>query len=101
MPKVRRPRALAELTGAVRRNPQRYRPEVATQPLGDPPAHLAAGELAAWHELVAADRAGCIRAPDRVLLEITAVLLARYRTTDDFPVTLLRVLRQCLARLGL
>jgi hypothetical protein len=102
MPRVARPRQIAELTGAVRHNPQRYPQEPATAELGDPPEHLSPASRAVWDELVAAAVPGVLRSPDRVLLEITCDSLVQFREDPHrFPVTKLKVLRQCFARLGL
>jgi len=53
MGRIKQPRELAELSGAVRKIPQRYRKVIPKhpEPLGDPPDHLTADEKAAWHEI--------------------------------------------------
>lgn len=77
----RKPTRVLELQGAFRKDPQRKRaregePQV-TEPLGDPPDCLDEAVRARWREIAA----WCpwLMAPDRVLVEVTAVLWAEFR----------------------
>lgn len=56
MPAKRLPAAVAKVTGAAAKNPQRYagRADPAVQPLGAPPDRLTDAQAAIWHELAGA-----------------------------------------------
>jgi hypothetical protein len=97
------PRALAELKGAVRKDPQRYkfRPPP-SGPLGEPPEHLSEAVHACWLELASMVPSGVLTAADRIALEIASELLAQLRENPkQFPASKLTNLTSCLARLGI
>lgn len=79
MSRARKPTALLELTGALRKDPQRYR-DRANEPrpdtsIGEPPADfirtdssLAARHLRIWHEFIAEAPPGVLTGCDRKIL---------------------------------
>jgi hypothetical protein len=77
----RTPTEVLDLRGAFKINPQRKR-EVgpkALAGLGAPPAHLNDAARACWVEAVGNAPAGVLTAGDRILVEIVARLLAKFR----------------------
>ncbi len=104
MGRHKKPLELAMLTGAVKKDPQRYRKKIPKSefPLGKPPTGMIEGADVAWHEITAACAAGVLTMTDRIILEITANLLAEYRSDPPgFAVGKLRHLIGCFARLGM
>lgn len=101
MPRPRKPTEVLELTGAFRANPQRRRSVGAKsdKELGDPPIHLNLKENAAWREVVRNAPAGVLTSADRILVEMVARLLARFRT-EWLKGSELALMLQCLVRLG-
>lgn len=98
------PRELAELKGATRQNPQRYRKEVPAveQPLGQAPEHLGAKAKETWFELAGLAPTGVLKGSDRVMLEVASVLLVSFRSDpDEFPASKMTHLIGILARLGM
>ena len=73
--------AKAELTGAIAKNPQRYRdrsePRTSGQPIGKAPAHLPATCRKVWDEL--AGNLQWLEREDRAALELTSVALGQVR----------------------
>lgn len=100
MPAPRKPLALARMSGAVAKNPARYRsrtePMVA-DPLGDPPAWLTDIEADAWSELNT--RLPWLNCSHRAIVEIASVLQGRFRA-GDLGVPGLQLLRVVLGQLG-
>jgi hypothetical protein len=104
MPRLPKPREHHVLSGATRKDPQRFHDEVPKSPhaLGDPPVGMHADAVAAWHEVVAACAKGVLTGADRIIVEITSNLLAEYRQDPPgFRVGKYRVMISCLARLGM
>ena len=102
MSRPRKPTELLELNGAFKHDPSRRRPisPKSTGDVGDPPDYFAMNEKAAWFELIAISAAGVLTAADRVVLEMTARLLAKYRIgTLSHHET--KDLQWCLSHLGL
>lgn len=98
------PREVAELKGATRKNPQRYRktPPACEQPLGTAPDHMGEHAKACWFEIETYAPSGVLRGADRLLLEIASELLAEFRADPEaFPAARLGHLVGCLARLGM
>lgn len=93
------PEAVARLTGAAAKNPQRHRnradPKVG--PLGSPPKHLTADEADAWREF-AAEMPWLARS-DRAILEV-ASRLRTMMAGGEFTSGLATELRQCLNAMG-
>ena len=95
---------IAELTGARRANPQRYRDvaPVAEGELGDPPEHLSAGAAAVWREIASTAPAGVLATADRVAVELAANLVAEYREAPrEFLASRIAQMTGLLARLGM
>ena len=98
------PRKLAELKGATRHDPQRYRKELPESELalGLCPGYMADDAKAAWFELETYALKGVLTGADRVLLEVTATLLSEFRRDPGaFQVGKYGQLIGCLARLGM
>ena len=81
MPRIAQPREVAELKGAHKRNPQRYRGEVVKHdmPVGDAPDHLSEGEKRCWFEIQSLSLPGVLTGADRIMLELAVELLAKKR----------------------
>ena len=106
MANFRTPLAKAKLSGAVSKNPQRYRgraePATSGNPVGDPPTHLSKGAKTAWKE--AADILNWLVVEDRLALEIAAQAITAIRETaasgEPIRAGQLTAARQALASLG-
>jgi phage terminase small subunit len=97
-------RELAELKGATRKHPERYRkqPPKVEQPLGNAPVHLTDAAKAVWFEIETYAPTGILKGADRIALEMLANLLAEYRNAPtEFAVGKYTHLIGCLARLGM
>jgi len=93
MPRPRKPLAVLEISGAIRKDPQRYRARKAaaklvTAGIGDPPAEWIAEAdkngrckalLGIWNEIVAQDVLGVLNISHRVLVETTCHLIYKIR----------------------
>lgn len=81
MARIPQPRELAELKGAPKHDPQRYRKEPPKNPygLGDAPATMDPGAKAAWFELQTHALPGVLTASDRFVVELASNLLAEFR----------------------
>lgn len=104
MPRHTQPREVAELKGALKHDPQRYRNEIpkAAYALGEPPASMSEAARAIWFELETFALVGVLNCADRYILELTANLVADYRTgPDTFPTARVSALISCLGRLGM
>lgn len=98
------PREVAELKGLVAHNPQRYtkEPPKCDHELGQAPGHLSAAAQAAWFELATYAPRGVLTGGERLLLEVTANLIAEYREDPRaFAAAKIGHLIGSLARLGM
>jgi hypothetical protein len=98
------PREVAELKGATRANPQRYRavPPAVELPLGDAPEHMHESARAVWFELSTYAPKGVLKGADRATLEVLSNLFAEYREDPRaFAVGKYAHLIGCFARLGM
>lgn len=98
------PRAVAELKGAAKKHPERYRKEPPKSDLqvGNVPARFTAAQQEAWLELTTYAPTGVLAGADRLTLEVGAQLLAQFRQDgDDFPANKIGHLIGILARLGM
>lgn len=98
------PRELAELKGAPRHDPQRYRkePPKNERPLGSIPEHLTAEAKAVWFEVEEYLLPGVMTAADRLVMEMLCELVAEFRKSPrDFPTNRIGQLVGCLGRLGM
>ncbi len=106
MPAPRTPLAKAKLTGADKKDPQRYRdrsePTTSGLRVGDPPRHMTGARKAAWLDL-AADL-GWLEREDRVALEIASVAIAQVRDLvkagEPVPASLLAAVNTSIGKLG-
>ncbi len=106
MARIAQPREVAELKGADKRNPQRYRgePIKSNLPVGEPPEHLTEGEAKCWFELSAKSLPGVLTYADSVMLELASELLCKRRRWDGgdgLSVGERSALISILARLGM
>jgi hypothetical protein len=108
MPAYRKPTELLALSGAFEKNPQRRRENrqrrrpigpKSDKPIGDPPAHLAPDEAAAWREYLRDAPAGVLTGYDRWALEAVCRLVAKARR-EGLTGGELGILRGFLAELG-
>ncbi|PZQ80016.1 MAG: hypothetical protein DI549_18420 [Ancylobacter novellus] len=106
MPRLRKPRAVAQVTGAAIKNPARYRdsdPGASLGPLGEPPAWLPEGDASkaqtAWREI--SGLAPWMNRSHRGLTSIAATVLGRIMARQEVGVQALNLLRQCLGSMGL
>lgn len=104
MARHKQPRELAELKGATKKDPQRYKKEAPTtgKALGKPPAHLPEDVVTVWKELEKCSLPGVLTSADRFVLEVAASLLVEFRANRaEFKAAKYSHLIGCLARLGL
>jgi hypothetical protein len=104
MPRHRKPLAVAELTGATRKHPERYRkqPPAVDAVFGAPPEHLTDSQRAVWHELEAYAPTGTWTGADRIAVELLSVLLDEFRTNyTGMRAAKFGLIVSCLGRLGL
>jgi phage terminase small subunit len=97
-------REVAELKGATKKHPERYRKEPPTveQELGLPPDHMGETAKACWFELSTYAPKGVLKGADRATLELLSNLFAEYRADPkEFAVGKYTHLIGCLARLGM
>ena len=81
---------------ADRVNPNEPKP---TEEIGEPPKHLSGKQKDAWNELIEITNDGVLKKPDRIIVEIAAMLLAKMR--DEGLISSERThLISCLARMG-
>lgn len=102
----KKPRALAQITGAAMRNPSRYRapdPGADLGPLGEPPGWLPESESSkaqtAWREI--SGLASWMNRSHRGLTAIAATVLGRVIAGQEVGVQALNLLRQCYGQMGL
>lgn len=104
MPKPRTPSAMLEARGAFAHNPDRAREDFDS---GDfdktAPAYFHEGQVAVWDEIVRLLPASVLQATDRLAVELTSRLIARFRSIDDADVNMAQVaqIRTALATLGM
>ena len=104
MGRHRKPIELARLSGADKKNPQRYGGEVpkADQSFGDYLAIRSTDPAECWREISEQCIPGVLTMADRIILEITSNLLAEYRRDPEgFAIGKYRHLVGCFGRLGM
>jgi hypothetical protein len=97
-------REVAELKGATKVHPERYRkqPPVVEHELGQPPERMTAEGRAAWFELSTYAPKAVLKGADRATLELLSNLWAEYiADPKEFAVGKYTHLIGCLARLGM
>jgi hypothetical protein len=104
MPASRKPTVVHQISGAFKKNPDRGRSRsnepVPKAGIGPAPAHLSEQEQACWDEIVNIAPNGVLYDSDRLALEITAKLLAKFRRDEHMPPEL-TALRASLSALGM
>lgn len=103
MPRHRTPLAKAALTGADRKNPQRYRdrsgPELSGRPIGQAPDYLSPSARAAWRRFTA--ELPWLVHEDRAALELACELRGRLADSgQQITAALLGAYRGALVSLG-
>jgi hypothetical protein len=101
MPRPRKPRELADITGYSTKHPERFRAKsvkpVTEQPVGEPHAWLKPEAQAAWREL--ADNLPWLNYSHRSIVGLTAHLAGRMQM-GTLPDSGMNLLRLCLSSLG-
>lgn len=98
------PRAIAELKGATKKHPERYRkePPPVDLPLGNAPDHLSESQRAVWAEIESYMPRGVATGADRMTIELLAVLMDEFRRDPvNIRVAKIGQIVSCLARLGM
>jgi hypothetical protein len=100
MPRPRTPKERAEVTGRTKKDPGRFagRSSPVTGPLGDAPAWLSPGQVAAWE--VFRTELPWLQMSDRHLVALACLIQARVVAGEDVGATLLNQLRLCLMLMG-
>jgi hypothetical protein len=101
MARPRIPRGKAIITGAIRRNPARFRNRhepAASGPLGPAPDWMAEPARQAWDGF--AVEAPWLNGSHRALVEIAATIRGRMAAREDVGIQALNLLRQCLGQMG-
>ena len=104
MARIAQPRETAELKGAHKKDPQRYRgePIKSELPIGDAPKYLAEDSKGVWFELCGLIPDGILTGADRLSFELLCNLTAEYRRSpEDFAVGKYAHLISMFARFGL
>src|SRR5579875_1700742 len=105
MPAHRKSLDVHHISGAAKKNPQRFRDrKPAPTPSGDlgkPPKHLTADERKAWKEIASQVPPGVLANADRIALEIASRLLVRFRTGLLLKASEVSCLVSLLARFGM
>lgn len=101
----RTPTNILQLRGSFRKNPARGRARrdepVPRYGIGPAPAALTEAQRAAWDEIVDICAPGVLTCSDRLVMEMAAVLLTRFRTDTEFPITGIGRLQSILSSIGL
>ena len=97
----RTPRAKAAVSGADKKNPQRFRKRnepKANGPLGDPPEWMGGEQRVVWRDFQR--ELPWLNESHRALMEIACTVRARLAAGEDVGVQALNLLRQCLGQMG-
>lgn len=104
MPKPRTPSAVLEARGAFAHNPDRKREDFQSGEFDkSAPEYFSPGQVAVWNEIVCLLPPSVLQATDRLAVELTARLVARFRSQGDADVSMAQVaqIRTALASLGM
>lgn len=101
MPTPRKPVSHHKLAGSLRARHAAGGPPVCRDPVGGPPPHFNAKLAALWDELIGILPAGVVAKPDRLMLELAVVLMARLRQDPgNLRAAEINQLRSTLSALG-
>jgi hypothetical protein len=100
MPRPRTPKERAEVTGRTKKDPGRFagRSSPVTGPLGDAPAWLSPGQVAAWEAF--RTELPWLQMSDRHLVALACTLQAKLETGEPVGTTELNLLRLCYGMMG-
>lgn len=104
MPKPRTPSNVLEARGAFAHNPDRKREDFDSGAFDKvAPAYFDEGQRAVWNEMVGLLPESVLQSTDRMAVELTSRLVARFRSIDDADVSMAQVaqIRTALASLGM
>lgn len=104
MPKPRTPSNVLEARGAFAHNPDRKREDFDSGAFNKAaPGYFTAEQSAVWDEMVGILPESVLQATDRMAVELTARLVARFRSLGDADVTMAQAaqIRTALASLGM
>ena len=104
MGRYAQPLEVAQLKGADKVHPERYRNETpkSERPIGDYPAVRSLDPADCWKDISDQCIPGVLTGADRIMLELAANLLSEYRTDPvKFPAAKYTHLTNCLARFGM
>jgi len=105
MPAHRKNLEVLAISGATKKNPQRFRDrKAAPKPMGElgkPPKHLSEEERKAWKEMASQIPPCVLGNTDRIAMEIAARLLVRFRTGLLLKASEVSCLVSLLARFGM
>ncbi|WP_160119652.1 hypothetical protein [Rhodovarius lipocyclicus] len=101
MPKPRLPKAKAEVSAAVLKDPGRHagrKPPKIDAAIGDPPSWMTPEQAQVWWLFVA--EVPWLNHSHRAVIEIAVTIRARLMSGADVGVQALNLLRQCLGQIG-
>lgn len=106
MARPRKPTKVHELTGAFKKNPDRKAARSGEPvPVSDidatPPPHFDEYQGKVYLEVLSQIPPRVATVSDKIIVEVTAVLLARFRTDSDFKTADLGLLMKNLSQLGM
>ncbi|CUI04689.1 hypothetical protein BN2497_4155 [Janthinobacterium sp. CG23_2] len=104
MPKPRTPSNILEARGAFAHNPDRQREDFESGAFDkSAPAYFNEAQVAVWNEMVGLLPESVLQSTDRMAVELTSRLVARFRALDDGDVTMAQAaqIRTALASLGM
>lgn len=94
----------ARLTGADKKNPNRYKTvdPIVDFNIGQPPKYMSPDEKAAWKEIIDSIPEGAAAKSDRIMIEVASCLLAQMRSKgSEFASSRQNTLISCLSKFGL
>lgn len=104
MPRHKQPREVADLKGAARKHPERYRaePPKVEAPIGNAPDWLTAEARLVWFELETYALPGVLTAADRLIMAALSELQAEFRANPrEMPAARIGQMVGLMGRLGL
>lgn len=104
MPKPRTPSATLEARGTFAHNPSRTREDFESGEFDRvAPKYFKKNQVAVWEEIIGLLPDSVLQATDRMAVELTARLIARFRSLDDADISMAQVaqIRTALATLGM